>query len=187
LKALKRDQPGQAYERFSREVSAIRKLRHPNIITIVDSSAPDDKFQFYVMEHIEGANKLLSTAALLFVFGLINSLRGLSTDSGLVGVLNGLASAAIGGFACILLYGLLVFPTLFLLVLVVDFVLFKLFRSLHSDDRGAFVRSVVIETMLFLLGSLYLAIANSAPVWLVFVSGLAIGELMRYWYFFRRG
>lgn len=58
LKALKRDQPGQAYERFSREVSAIRKLPHPNIITIVDSSAPDDKFQFYVMEHIEGAQTL---------------------------------------------------------------------------------------------------------------------------------
>lgn len=58
LKALKRDEPGQAYERFSREVSAIRKLQHPNIIRIVDSSTPDDKFQFYVMEHIEGAQTL---------------------------------------------------------------------------------------------------------------------------------
>ena len=58
LKALKRDEPGQAYERFSREVSAIRKLQHPNIIRIVDSSTPDDKFQFYVMEYIEGARPL---------------------------------------------------------------------------------------------------------------------------------
>ncbi len=58
LKTLKRDQPGQAYERFSREVSAIRKLQHPNIIRIVDSSTPDDKFQFYVMEYIDGARPL---------------------------------------------------------------------------------------------------------------------------------
>lgn len=58
LKALKRGEPGQAYERFSREVSAIKKLQHPNIIRIVDSSTIDDKFQFYVMEHIEGASPL---------------------------------------------------------------------------------------------------------------------------------
>ena len=58
LKTLKRDQPGQAYERFSREVSAISKLQHPNIIRIVDSSKPDDKFQFYAMEYIEGARPL---------------------------------------------------------------------------------------------------------------------------------
>jgi serine/threonine protein kinase len=58
LKTLKRDQPGQAYQRFSREVSAIRKLKHPNIIRIVDNSKPDDRFQFYVMEYIEGARPL---------------------------------------------------------------------------------------------------------------------------------
>ena len=58
LKALKRGEPGQAYERFSREVSAIKKLQHPNIIRIVDSSSTGDKFQFYVMEYIDGARPL---------------------------------------------------------------------------------------------------------------------------------
>jgi serine/threonine protein kinase len=58
LKVLKRGEPGQAYERFSREVSAIKKLQHPNIIRIVDSSSIEDKFQFYVMEYIEGARPL---------------------------------------------------------------------------------------------------------------------------------
>lgn len=58
LKALKRGGPGQAYERFSREVTAIQKLRHPNIISIVDCSSPGDDFQFYVMEYDEGARPL---------------------------------------------------------------------------------------------------------------------------------
>ncbi len=58
LKALKRDGPSQAYERFSREVSAIQKLRHPSIIHIVDCSSPSDDFQFYVMEYDEGARPL---------------------------------------------------------------------------------------------------------------------------------
>ncbi len=60
LKALKRGEPGQAYERFSREVAAIKKLRHPNIISIIDSSAQGDDFPFYVMEYIEGARPLKS-------------------------------------------------------------------------------------------------------------------------------
>jgi serine/threonine protein kinase len=55
LKALKRTARGPAYERFSREVSAIQKLDHPYIIRVVDASSPEDTFQFYVMEHIEGA------------------------------------------------------------------------------------------------------------------------------------
>ncbi len=58
LKALKQGKPGQAYERFSREVKAINKLEHPNIIRIVDSSLPGDRFQFYVMEFIDGASPL---------------------------------------------------------------------------------------------------------------------------------
>lgn len=58
LKALKRGEPGQAYERFSREVAAIKKLQHPNIIRIVDNSSIEDKFQFYVMEYIKGARPL---------------------------------------------------------------------------------------------------------------------------------
>jgi serine/threonine protein kinase len=58
LKALKRRQSGQAYERFCREITAIKKLEHPNIIRIVDNSTPNTEFQFYVMEHIEGAEPL---------------------------------------------------------------------------------------------------------------------------------
>lgn len=58
LKALKHVEPGQAYERFSREVTAIKKLQHPNIIRIVDNSSLDNKFQFYVMEYIDGARPL---------------------------------------------------------------------------------------------------------------------------------
>ncbi|HQO64406.1 MAG TPA: serine/threonine-protein kinase [Syntrophorhabdus sp.] len=58
LKALKRGESGQAYERFSREVSAIKKLQHPNIIRIIDNSSPDDIFQYYVMEYIDGARPL---------------------------------------------------------------------------------------------------------------------------------
>ena len=58
LKALKRNQPGQAYERFSREITAIKKLQHPNIIRVIDNSPPDAEFQFYVMEYIEEARPL---------------------------------------------------------------------------------------------------------------------------------
>ena len=60
LKALKRGELRQAYERFSREVTAIKKLRHPNIISIIDNSAAGDDFPFYVMEYIEGARPLKS-------------------------------------------------------------------------------------------------------------------------------
>ena len=60
LKALKRGELRQAYERFSREVTAIKKLRHLNIISIIDNSAAGDDFPFYVMEYIEGARPLKS-------------------------------------------------------------------------------------------------------------------------------
>jgi serine/threonine protein kinase len=55
LKSLKRGGPGQAYERFRREIAAIRGLQHPNIIRVVDHSQVESDFQFYVMEYIEGA------------------------------------------------------------------------------------------------------------------------------------
>jgi eukaryotic-like serine/threonine-protein kinase len=60
LKALAQDRPRQAYERFTREVAAIRSLRHPYVIPVVDSSAPDDEFHYYVMELVEGARTLHS-------------------------------------------------------------------------------------------------------------------------------
>lgn len=58
LKALKRNEPGQAYERFYREIEVIKKLNHPNIIKIIDNSKPDADFHYYVMEYIERARTL---------------------------------------------------------------------------------------------------------------------------------
>ena len=58
LKALKRAQPGQAYERFCREVEAIKKLEHPNIIRIIDHSPPNADFHYYVMEYLADARPL---------------------------------------------------------------------------------------------------------------------------------
>ena len=58
LKGLSKEKPAQAYERFYREVSAIKALKHPYIIRVVDSSSPADGFQYYVMELLEGAKPL---------------------------------------------------------------------------------------------------------------------------------
>ena len=59
LKGLSKGKPPKAYERFYREVSAIKNLDHPYIIKIFDSSSPQDNFHYYVMEFIEGAKPLL--------------------------------------------------------------------------------------------------------------------------------
>ena len=58
LKGLSKGKPKQAYERFVQEIEAIKRLQHPSIVQIVDHSSPDDEFQFYVMEHVEGAKSL---------------------------------------------------------------------------------------------------------------------------------
>jgi len=58
LKAIAKDKPAKAYERFAREIEAIQRLSHPAIINIVDHSKPSDEFQYYVMEFIEGARSL---------------------------------------------------------------------------------------------------------------------------------
>lgn len=58
LKVLKRSEPGQALDRFHREIAAIKTLDHPGIVRIVDHSGPGDAFQFYVMEHFEDAKPL---------------------------------------------------------------------------------------------------------------------------------
>lgn len=59
LKGLAKGKPPKAYERFYREVNAIKNLDHPYIIKIFDSSSPQDNFHYYVMEFIEGAKPLL--------------------------------------------------------------------------------------------------------------------------------
>lgn len=59
LKTLRRNGPGQAYERFYREIDAVKRLDHPNIIKIFDHSNPEADFHYYVMEYIEGAKALI--------------------------------------------------------------------------------------------------------------------------------
>jgi serine/threonine protein kinase len=58
LKALKNKSPGQAYERFYREIDAVKKLSHKNIIRIFDHSNLQSDFHYYVMEYIDGAKSL---------------------------------------------------------------------------------------------------------------------------------
>lgn len=58
LKGLSSGRPKQAYERFSREVDAIKSIDHPGIIRIVDHSSPDADFRYYVMEHHKDATTL---------------------------------------------------------------------------------------------------------------------------------
>lgn len=58
LKALGRKGPGQAYERFYREIDAVKRLSHKNIVKIIDHSNSESEFHYYVMEYIEGAKSL---------------------------------------------------------------------------------------------------------------------------------
>lgn len=67
LKTLAKDKPKQAYERFYREIAAIKVLQHPYIIRVVDSSSPEDDFVYYVMELVEGSIPLQS------ILGLANN------------------------------------------------------------------------------------------------------------------
>jgi serine/threonine protein kinase len=53
LKALPSHKPAKAYERFAREIEAIKAVDHRNIVRIIDHSAADDGFQFYVMDYID--------------------------------------------------------------------------------------------------------------------------------------
>src|SRR6185436_7681923 len=64
LKPLKKGASAKALERFNREVAAIKALDHPGVIKIIESSKPEDEFQYYVMEYIPEAKtlkKLLGT------------------------------------------------------------------------------------------------------------------------------
>lgn len=58
LKMLSKGKPQKAYERFAREIAAIKSLGHENVIKIYDHSKPEDDFQFYVMEFIPSAMPL---------------------------------------------------------------------------------------------------------------------------------
>lgn len=58
LKAMKAGKPKKAYERFEREITAVKALSHPAIIKVFDHSKPDEGFPFYVMEYVEGVRSL---------------------------------------------------------------------------------------------------------------------------------
>jgi len=60
LKGLAKGKPRQAYDRFYREIAAVKRLQHPYIVRVVDSSSPADDFHYYVMELVEGARTLQS-------------------------------------------------------------------------------------------------------------------------------
>lgn len=55
LKPLGKNKPKQAYQRFYREIQAIKSADHPYIIKIIDHSSEGDEFNFYVMELVPGA------------------------------------------------------------------------------------------------------------------------------------
>ena len=55
LKPLGKNKPKQAYERFYREIEAIKAANHPYIIKIFDHSTQGDDFNYYVMELVPGA------------------------------------------------------------------------------------------------------------------------------------
>lgn len=57
LKALAKGRPSAAYQRFGREIEAIRTLQHAGIIPIIDYSM-EAAFPYYVMELPEGAQSL---------------------------------------------------------------------------------------------------------------------------------
>lgn len=58
LKPLGRNKPEQAYQRFYREIQAIKAANHPYIIKIIDHSNEGDDFNYYVMELVPGAVSL---------------------------------------------------------------------------------------------------------------------------------
>src|SRR5260370_5636533 len=58
LKPLGKNKPKQAYQRFYREIQAIKSADHPYIIKIIDHSSEGDEFNYYVMELVPNAVSL---------------------------------------------------------------------------------------------------------------------------------
>jgi len=64
LKGLKQGAGRNAYERFAREVEAIKSIENDHVITIIDYSA-SETFPYYVMPYYDGAqslHKVIATA-----------------------------------------------------------------------------------------------------------------------------
>ena len=59
LKLLKSGKEKQAYHRFHKEIEALKKIKHPNVVKVVDHASDDsDTIHFYVMEYIPGVKPL---------------------------------------------------------------------------------------------------------------------------------
>jgi serine/threonine protein kinase len=91
LKGLSPGRPPKIYERFAREVGAIKTISHPFVVRVVDHSGSDSDFHYYVMELIDGAvplKRLLNTdsnpffgnplAALSFFADLLSAIQAWS-------------------------------------------------------------------------------------------------------------
>lgn len=64
LKPLKEGASEKAYQRFYREITAMKAVKHTGVVDIIECSQPDAQFHYYVMELIPGAvtlHKLLNT------------------------------------------------------------------------------------------------------------------------------
>ena len=48
----------KARERFRAELDALTSIDHPGIVKVVQHSQPEDDFQYYVMEYVDGAESL---------------------------------------------------------------------------------------------------------------------------------
>lgn len=78
LKTIKSGARETAYKRFVTEISVMKILKHPGIVRIIDHSADDDSYRFYVMEFFEGASslkQLLGTKSNPFYADAIKSLK----------------------------------------------------------------------------------------------------------------
>lgn len=58
LKRLRSDATHASYERFGREVDALKAIDHPAIVKVLDHSAPNANFAYYVMELVPNAKPI---------------------------------------------------------------------------------------------------------------------------------
>lgn|GEM_PF-1232469 len=63
VKVLRSNAPDVLLARFYQEIDTIKKLSHPNIISVVESSKQGDSLHYYVMPFIEGAKSLRKLSA----------------------------------------------------------------------------------------------------------------------------
>jgi len=78
LKGLAKKKPQKAYQRFIKEIAAIKQINHPSIIKIIDHSELDVDFHYYVMELVPNAKsfkKLLNSEQNLYYCDPLRSIK----------------------------------------------------------------------------------------------------------------